>query len=72
MATKRGWCTNCRKRVLSVNSEPGAMDYQAHGCLALLTCGIWLIPAFVWLWRRKMTYRCPKCGGVTYEIDDDA
>jgi hypothetical protein len=59
---RRKWCRDCDRYVLAATNPTTCAENTAHGCLVLLTLGLWIPVALVYMMMRSSTYLCPQCG----------
>jgi hypothetical protein len=55
------WCSRCKRYVLA---RENMLNFQVHGCLCVLTLGLWLIPFSLVAFHNALAgrFRCTRCG----------
>lgn len=69
MLQKQAYCHSCQRNTLHqmANAETNKSMAQGHGCLTVMTCGLWLPIALIWaVWHGwqvgRQRYHCVQCG----------
>lgn len=56
------WCESCERDVLARKEVPGFQEAMGHGCLTIVSCGLWFPFGVLMQMGLGAPWRCVRCG----------